>query len=93
MRNMVFERKGTGKIIRISKQKARKFYEQGKDVLFIPCNLRPDSPFMLGIWENKNLDGQYINFDTLVSYYESYNCSDNETGKYAAFYVAQSDIQ
>ena len=72
---------------RISKTVARTLYNKGEDVLFIPCNCRPEPDFWgLSIWENKDLDGQYKDFDTLVSYYESYNCR-NELGRYAAYYI------
>lgn len=72
---------------RISKTVARKLYNAGYNVLFIPCNLNPENNFYnLGIWENKNLAGQYDSFEKLVNSFEYYNCN-NETGKYTAFYI------
>ena len=71
---------------RINKTKARKLYENGKDVLFIPCNIRPDNMWGLGIWENKDLNGQYDNFDELCFWYAAYNC-DSYRGRYIAYYI------
>lgn len=74
---------------RVNKKVARRLYEAGEEVFFIPCNLRPEPNFWgIGIWEHKDLWGQYKDFDTLVSYYESYNC-DNYQGRYTAFYIKQ----
>lgn len=74
-------------VTRISKTVARKLYNAGCDVLFIPCNLNPENNFYnLGIWENKTLVGQYDSFEKLVNSFEFYNCN-NETGKYTAFYI------
>lgn len=74
-------------VTRISKTAARKLYNAGRDVLFIPCNLNPENNFYnLGIWENKMLVGQYDSFEKLVNSFEFYNCN-NETGKYTAFYI------
>ena len=79
-------------LTRITKRKARQLYNNGDDVLFIPCNLNPENNFYnLGIWENKELDGQYKDFDTLCNNYEYYNCN-NETGSYIAFYI-RKDIK
>ncbi len=72
---------------RINKTIARKIYNNGGEVLFIPCLLNPLNNFYcLGIWENKDLQGQYDSFDNLVNHFEWYNCN-NETGKYTAFYI------
>lgn len=70
---------------RIDKRIARKLYNNGEDVLFIPCNLRPDNMWGLGILQNKTLNGQYDDFDNLCFWYSAYNCTA-ETGKYIAFY-------
>ncbi len=72
---------------RINKTMARKIYNSGGDVLFIPCLCNPLNNFYnLGIWENKDLLGQYDTFDNLVNHFEWYNCN-NETGRYTAFYI------
>lgn len=74
-----------GKYRRIDKRVARRLYDAGEDVLFIPCNMRPDNMWGLGIVENKYLLGQEETFDKLVNAYTWYNCN-NETGRYIAFY-------
>lgn len=71
---------------RINKRIARKLYNDGVDVLFIPCKLRPDNMWGLGIWENVNLSGQYGSFDKLCNEFIWYNCNF-ETGNYIAFYI------
>lgn len=73
---------------RVQKRTAKRLYEAGKDVYFIPCNCNPENRFFsLGIWENKRLDGQYESFEKLCNGFSFYNCNDAETGKYIAFYA------
>lgn len=80
-------RQYNGNLTRITKTTAKKLYNAGHDVLFIPCNLHPENNFYsLGIWENVNLCGQYDSFETLCNYFAAYNCN-SETGKYIAFYI------
>ena len=82
--NMIFH--SFGKYRRIDKRVARRLYDAGEDVLFIPCNMRPDNMWGLGMnlnkddWSNENRS-----FDDVVMYFEWYNCN-NETGRYTAFY-------
>ena len=72
---------------RISKTVARRLYNSGKDILFIPNKLNPDNDFyLLGIWENKDLNGQYKDFETLCNYFKWYNCN-RDTGNTIAFYI------
>ena len=72
---------------RINKKEARKLYNEGRKVFFIPCNLRPDTNFWgIGIWESKDDWGQYKTFDILVYWYSIYNC-DNYQGRYPAYYI------
>lgn len=72
---------------RITKTRARKLYNSGNDVLFIPCKLNPENNFYnLGIWQNQNLQGQYKEFEELLNAFEYYNCRP-DTGKYTAFYI------
>lgn len=89
MKKMEFNLDGIGKITRISKQKARKLYEQGEYIRLYPCNLRPDNPYVCGDIININTGDEHIPFDKQVSWFEYYNCS-LETGKYPAFYI---DVQ
>ena len=43
-----------GDLRRVDKRIARKLYNEGKDVMFCPCNMRPDHTFGMGILENKD---------------------------------------
>lgn len=77
-------------MLRITKSVARKIYNEGGNVFFVPCYCNPDNNVWgLGIWQNKYLDGQYDNFDTLVNAYEGYNCN-GQTGEYAAYYIRRN---
>lgn len=72
---------------RISKKTARKLYNAGDEILFIPCKLNPENNFYnLGMWQHKELWGQYENFELLCDQFEIYNCN-NEAGTYTAFYI------
>jgi hypothetical protein len=72
---------------RISKTTARKLYDAGNEVLFIPCKLNPENNFYnLGMWQRNDLWGQYETFEKLCNAFEYYNCN-NEAGSYTAFYI------
>lgn len=76
---------------RINKTAARKAFNAGMDVLFVPCNMsiRRDCYFNYHVLLNNRgpeFDNSTRNFDTLCNHFEYYNCN-NETGKYAAFYI------
>ena len=87
MNNRYFYTQDGATLKRIDRRKAAAAYNNGLDVLFIPCNLNPVNNFYnLGIWENKALDGQYRDFTALVNAFEYYNCNA-ETGRYTAFYI------
>lgn len=76
-----------GDLVRVNKTVARRLYNNGCDVLLLPCNIRPDSiHIFLGVWENVNLLGQYESFDKLCDWYQIYNCC-NQYGKYISFYI------
>ena len=70
--------------VRISKARARKLCEEGKEVTIHPCNLSPESPW--GYPVNLNWESE-MDFDELVNAFEYYNCVNSETGRYAAFYA------
>lgn len=77
-------------IVRVSKNKARKLHEKGISVALIPCKLRPGYPWFPECWLNV-LPYRDSTFDSTVNSFEHYNCSE-ESGRYAAFYVNESDI-
>lgn len=70
---------------RIGKQAARRIYEQGGNVVFCPCNIRPFGFYCLEIETNKEQTEQP--FNKYVNLYEVYNCCHSETGLYASFYI------
>lgn len=77
---------------RISKQKAKKLYENGKEIGLQACEFLP---FGLGglcvIFQNQNFCFDY-GFEKRVKNFEWHNCPNYETGKYVAFYVKKSDL-
>ena len=70
--------------VRISKARARKLCEEGKEVTIHPCNLSPESPW--GYPPHLNWEPDQ-DFDKFVNAFEYYNCTNSETGYYAAFYA------
>lgn len=75
-----------GNYVRISKRTARKLFDAGKIVFFCPVNLRPDSSWNLSARVGGN---EYRNFDLCVNAFEYYNCYNNLTGRYTAFYIVE----
>ncbi len=82
---------------RISKAKARKLWGQ-VDIALCPVNLRPGYPWAPhivvpaaaireGLVSEYDFERDEYTFDNMTSDFESYNCTCNETGKYAAFYL------
>jgi len=73
---------------RIDKKAARTAYNNGLSVLWCPCNLNPSSPWGLAVNVNKNHAGNVgKTFETVLNAFLYYNCTNAETGKYAAFYI------
>lgn len=70
---------------RINKRIARKLWDAGYEILFIPCKLRPDSMWGLGVTTSKLFWGNN-SFDEYVRSCEYYNCN-GETGRYLSYYV------
>lgn len=78
-----------GDLRRVDKRIARKLYNEGKDVMFCPCNMRPDHTFGMGILENKDwLGNEGKSFDEVSDWYTWYNCN-SETGRYVAYYMVE----
>ena len=76
--------------VRIPKNKARSAYNNGLTVVFCPVNLRPFTMWHPETDVNKNrFDGidPENTFEHYVNTFECYNCTNAETGKYAAFYI------
>jgi hypothetical protein len=73
---------------RIDKKAARRAYNNGLTVLFCPVNMRPFTPWHLEIDVSKNFEAyKDVTFENAVNAFENYNCIDNETGRYTAFYI------
>lgn len=95
MNNTIFADNNGIKYRRVDKRQARKIYDNGKEVVFCPCNLRP-----FGFWnpsvkilkdfeDNVILNGKPSNdFDKVVNSFEYYNCINSETGRFTSFYIA-----
>lgn len=77
---------------RVSKQQALRAYNKSLSVWLCPVNLIPVSAWGVSVEVNKNLlSGE--TFQNVLNYFEHYNCRNNETGYYAAFYIPISEIE
>lgn len=81
---------------RITKKQARTAYNNGLTVLFCPVNMRPFGMWGGGVEINIKHDTDVgildkwtkeNSFDRALNSFEFYNCTDNETGRYTAFYI------
>lgn len=72
---------------RVSKAAARKAFNAGKPVILCPVKLYP-----FGAWRPSCMiqgDQCSDTFERLLENFIWYNCQLNETGYYAAFYIAE----
>ena len=76
VKNVVYER--------ITKAAARKLFNSGGKIYICACNLRPGSPWFPGTWIDSSVDPD---FEKVVNAFTFYNCINNETGKYASYYI------
>lgn len=72
---------------RINKAVARTVYNMGLSVMFIPCNLRPFTPWRNEYITKKDAEPEERTFDRLCNELEWYGCRDRETGYYLAYYI------
>lgn len=78
---------------RISKAAACRAYMAGVEVWAVPCNFRPS--WLTALVLDRESRAEYVtdeigarnDFYSLVNSFEFYNCTNSETGKYAAFYL------
>ena len=78
---------------RITKKRARAAYNNALTVLFCPVNMRPFTPWHLEIDVNKNFEGYNgVTFENAENAFEIYNCINNETGRYTAFYIPVREV-
>lgn len=76
---------------RISKRKARQYWEEGKIIYLHSSNMMFDN-----VWQHPmpaQKDGYSFvghTFDTVCDSYETYNC-DSERGRYIKFYIKNNE--
>ena len=81
---------------RITKQAARKRFNNCESYYMLPCKIRPGNPWIQAVnvqpkrtWEEPIAGAVYDthnSFNEIVNAFEYYNCN-NETGNYTAFYI------
>lgn len=73
-------------LARLDKRRARSLFEMGGTVYLVPVNFVPFSAWNIAVPINKNY-GYGETFEAHVHSYTYYNCINNETGYFPAFYV------
>lgn len=93
MRQYIFEDQNGVFYKRISKQEARKRYQDGLSTIFCPVNMHPFHKFFrMSIEINPaNINCNYQAFETVLNAFEWYNCN-SETGYYTAFYIPVKEV-
>jgi len=74
---------------RISKRKARQFYEAGKTIRVVPHKYRPDNKWLKMDFVKRE---ESYGFNSRVESFEYYNCNF-EVGYYSAFYIDEREGQ
>ena len=77
---------------RIRKNEARKRYNEGKEIIILPCKANPKSAWFTGFtMVNDPAEKEPVrDFDSYVNEFEYFNCC-NELGYYAAYYIGEED--
>lgn len=81
---------------RINKKSAISAYMAGKTIVLSPVNFDPFGPWVMGPTLNKKDRADYVidetgardDFINRIGSFEYYNCTNSETGRYSAFYIA-----
>ena len=73
-------------MVKITKALARKMYNNGEEILIVPCKVRPNG--MLASWTTKPADDPSADFDKLCNAIFYYNCSP-ETGMTLNYYAKE----
>ena len=72
-------------MVKIRKNKARKLFNEGYELIIIPCNCSPNGVWFKGFRICKtNLENS--DFDRLINEFEYYNCN-SELGRYTHYYI------
>lgn len=79
-------------IKQITIRKARRLYNEGKQVYLQSCNMRFNSMWQSACCVSKKTKQwcSDLDFDRIVNEFVFYNC-DNERGSYANFFVRKED--
>ena len=72
---------------RINKKEARRRYNNGEIIRFVPCKISPVN--IWGFYSDKYYSKNNNSFETVVNTFTYYNCIDYETGTYPAFYIKE----
>lgn len=86
-------------MLRIKKPLARKMFYSGYSIVVVPRKYRPDNDVSRAEFNLTECcsDMDFLTLSSLldrrVNEFEYYNCTDNSTGKTAAFYVTEEDME
>lgn len=73
---------------RVQKKDVINKLREGKTVLVVPCNIRLDNPWGLTVQlTSEGLKAQGNSLENWYNYYTAMNCTNNEVGRYPAFYI------
>lgn len=77
-------------MVKIRKNKARKLFNEGHELIIIPCNCSPNGVWLKGFRICKtNLENS--DFDRLINEFEYYNCN-SELGRYTHYYIEGAQV-
>ena len=75
-------------MVKIRKNTARKLFNEGQELIIIPCNCAPNGAWLTGFRICKtNLENS--DFDRLINEFEYYNCN-SELGRYTHYYLEEA---
>lgn len=86
----------TSKLYRVTRKTALTAYKQGKTIRVLPCKVHPENVWIRAFtFSRETYKGKFgynetdnnREFELIMNAYEYYNCNDNETGKYPAYYL------
>ena len=72
-------------MVKIRKNTARKLFNNGHELIIIPCKCAPGRVWLTGFKICKN-NLENADFDRLINEFEYYNCN-SELGRYTHFYI------
>ena len=74
-------------MVKIRKNTARKLFNEGRELIIIPCNCSPNGAWLTGFRICKNYL-ENSDFDRLINEFEYYNCN-GELGRYTHYYLEE----